>query len=108
MKKPIPRGGGIPLFIGVLVASLIFLPMTKIIIAILIAAFVSLVVGVVDDKYDISPYLRFVSKYCLCCFCRLFWAPIFLLSPTLWRNFIFKSLQLPFLARAVIYFLWPI
>ena len=31
--KPIPRGGGIPLFIGVLVASLFFLPMTKVIIA---------------------------------------------------------------------------
>jgi len=35
-KKPIPRGGGIPLFIGVIIASLIFLPMTKIIIAIII------------------------------------------------------------------------
>src|ERR1035437_5490181 len=53
-KKPIPRGGGIPLFIGVLVASIIFLPMTKIIIAMLIASFVSLLVGVLDDKYDID------------------------------------------------------
>jgi UDP-GlcNAc:undecaprenyl-phosphate GlcNAc-1-phosphate transferase len=59
-KKPIPRGGGIPLFIGVLVASLIFLPMTKVIIAMLIASFVSLFVGVLDDKFDISPYARFL------------------------------------------------
>lgn len=59
-KKPIPRGGGIPLFIGVFIASLIFLPMEKIIIAMLFAAFVSLIVGVLDDKYDISPYIRFL------------------------------------------------
>jgi UDP-GlcNAc:undecaprenyl-phosphate GlcNAc-1-phosphate transferase len=59
-KKPIPRGGGIPLFVGVLMTSIFFLPLTKIIIATLIAAFFSLLVGVLDDKYDISPYLRFV------------------------------------------------
>jgi UDP-GlcNAc:undecaprenyl-phosphate GlcNAc-1-phosphate transferase len=59
-KTIIPRGGGIPLFIGVFIASLIFLPMEKIIIAMLFASFVSLVVGVLDDKYDISPYIRFL------------------------------------------------
>lgn len=59
-KKPIPRGGGIPLFIGVLVASIFFIPMAKVIVATLIAAFFSLLIGVIDDKYDLSPYLRFV------------------------------------------------
>ena len=59
-KKTVPRGGGIPLFIGVLVAGLIFLPMTKIIIAMFFAALISLLVGVLDDKYDLSPYLRFL------------------------------------------------
>jgi UDP-GlcNAc:undecaprenyl-phosphate GlcNAc-1-phosphate transferase len=59
-ERPVPRGGGIPLFIGVLVASVFFLPMTQVIIATLIAAFASLIIGVIDDKYDLSPYLRFV------------------------------------------------
>jgi len=59
-KKPIPRAGGIPLFIGVLIASLIFLPVEKITIAIFIASFICLITGVLDDKFDISPYLRFV------------------------------------------------
>jgi UDP-GlcNAc:undecaprenyl-phosphate/decaprenyl-phosphate GlcNAc-1-phosphate transferase len=59
-KKPIPRGGGIPLFIGVLVASLIFLPMTQAILAMLIASFASLFIGILDDKFDISPYIRFL------------------------------------------------
>ena len=67
-KKPIPRGGGIPLFIGVLVACIIFLPLTKIIIAMLIAALISLIVGVLDDKFDINPYLRFAINI----FCAVF------------------------------------
>lgn len=59
-KKPIPRGGGIPLFIGVLTAGILFLPLSKIIIALFFAALVALIIGVLDDKYDLSPYLRFV------------------------------------------------
>jgi UDP-GlcNAc:undecaprenyl-phosphate GlcNAc-1-phosphate transferase len=59
-KKPIPRAGGIPLFIGVLIASLIFLPVEKITIAIFTASSICLLVGVLDDKLDLSPYLRFI------------------------------------------------
>ena len=58
-KVPIPRGGGIPMYCGVVVASLIFLPLTKIIIALLSASGIALVIGVLDDKLDVSPYLRF-------------------------------------------------
>jgi UDP-GlcNAc:undecaprenyl-phosphate GlcNAc-1-phosphate transferase len=58
--KPIPRGGGIPLFIGTVIASIIFLPLTKVVIAIFLAAFVALIIGTIDDKFDISPYIRFV------------------------------------------------
>jgi UDP-GlcNAc:undecaprenyl-phosphate GlcNAc-1-phosphate transferase len=58
-KKPIPRAGGVALFIGVFVASLIFLPVEKITIAIFTASFICLLVGVLDDKFDLSPYLRF-------------------------------------------------
>jgi UDP-GlcNAc:undecaprenyl-phosphate GlcNAc-1-phosphate transferase len=58
-KIPIPRGGGIPLFIGIVVTGILFLPITKIVIALFFAAAISLVVGVIDDRFDISPYLRF-------------------------------------------------
>lgn len=57
--KPIPRGGGIPLFIGCFIAGIFFLPLNPIVGAIFIASFIALVVGVLDDKYDISPYIRF-------------------------------------------------
>src|SRR3989344_27129 len=58
-KKPIPRGGGIPLFIGIFIACLFFVPVIPSTIAILTASFIALVIGVLDDKYDISPYIRF-------------------------------------------------
>ena len=58
-KVPIPRGGGIPLFLGVLIASLIFLPVTKTTISLFLGSFLALIVGILDDKFDLSPYLRF-------------------------------------------------
>lgn len=63
--KPIPRGGGIPLFFGALMTGLIVLPITKATISIYFASFLALVIGVIDDKLnakskDVSPYLRFL------------------------------------------------
>ncbi len=58
-NKPIPRGGGIPLFLGAFVAGILFLPFNPVIGAIFLSAFIALVTGVLDDKYDLSPYLRF-------------------------------------------------
>ncbi len=58
-KIPVPRGGGIPLFFGILIASFVFLPLTKATIFLFTGAFIALVVGILDDKLDLSPYLRF-------------------------------------------------
>ncbi|MBI2031505.1 MAG: undecaprenyl/decaprenyl-phosphate alpha-N-acetylglucosaminyl 1-phosphate transferase [Candidatus Levybacteria bacterium] len=58
-KKPIPRGGGIPMFIGITLAGIIFLPLTKIVAALFLAALIALAIGTLDDKFDISPYVRF-------------------------------------------------
>jgi len=58
--KPIPRGGGIPFFLGVAITGIIFLPVEKITIALFIGGLISLIIGVLDDKYDISPYFRFL------------------------------------------------
>jgi len=62
-KIPTPRGGGIPLFIGVLIPAFLFLPAEKITITLFAAAFISLVIGIIDDKYDVSPYVRFVINF---------------------------------------------
>lgn len=61
--KPIPRGGGIALFLGAFLASLLFLPITQVTMGIFLSAFLALAIGVIDDKLnaqskDASPYLR--------------------------------------------------
>lgn len=63
-KKPIPRGGGLPLFIGTWVAIFLFVPISLQIGALFFASLLLLVVGLLDDKWnahgkDISPYIRF-------------------------------------------------
>lgn len=57
-KIPTPRGGGIPIFISLLICSLIFLPLDKHVVGILIGAAILAVMGFLDDKYDLNPYLR--------------------------------------------------
>jgi len=56
--KPTPRGGGIPIFIALLSSSLIFLPFDKPVAGILLGASVLVVMGFLDDKYNLNPYLR--------------------------------------------------
>jgi len=55
---PTPRGGGVPIFVALLTASLIFLPIDKHAIGILIGAGILVVMGFLDDKYNLNPYLR--------------------------------------------------
>ena len=55
---PVPRGGGIPIFLAVTLASLMFLGVDKHILGILAGATVVTGVGVVDDRWDVNPYLR--------------------------------------------------
>lgn len=63
--KIIPRGGGIALFLGVWGASFFFLPFTKITLALFLASFIALVIGTLDDKYDLSRYFRFgINFFC--------------------------------------------
>jgi UDP-GlcNAc:undecaprenyl-phosphate GlcNAc-1-phosphate transferase len=103
-KIPVPRGGGIPLFIGVLVACVFFLPFTKVIIATLIAAFFSLLIGVIDDKYDLSPYLRFAVNILCAIFVVVMGANVPFITNPLGGILNFSHLQLPFLNGTVISF----
>lgn len=55
----IPRAGGLPIYLSILFTSLIFLPISKIIFGILFSSFFLIILGLLDDAYDLSPYLRF-------------------------------------------------
>ncbi len=62
-KKPIPRGGGIPMFLGIVLTGLFFLPITKITIGLFLAGVIALIVGTLDDRYDLSRYFRFGMNF---------------------------------------------
>jgi UDP-GlcNAc:undecaprenyl-phosphate/decaprenyl-phosphate GlcNAc-1-phosphate transferase len=55
---PTPRGGGIPIFVALLVTTLIFLPIDKHVVGILIGALILVVMGILDDRYNLNPYVR--------------------------------------------------
>ncbi len=60
-KYPVPRGGGLAIYIGVLIVSLIFLPIDKHLVSILLGAGIMVGVGILDDKYNLNPYLRLAA-----------------------------------------------
>ncbi len=57
--KPIPRGGGLPIFITLIICMVLFLPLDSIFLSVLLAGSLVVGIGLLDDKYDISPYIRF-------------------------------------------------
>lgn len=57
-QKSVPRGGGLVIFISVLIGALVFLNFDKYLIGILLGALVLTVVGFIDDLYDIHPLWR--------------------------------------------------
>ena len=56
--SPIPRGGGIPIFLSLLIVALIFLPFDKHLMGILGGALILVIMGFLDDRYDLNPYVR--------------------------------------------------
>ncbi|MEK7544175.1 MAG: MraY family glycosyltransferase [Patescibacteria group bacterium] len=58
----IPRAGGLAIYLGTITAILLFLPLSKLIIGIIIAASLLTLVGLIDDKGDVSPYLRLATN----------------------------------------------
>ena len=60
--SPVPRGAGLSIFLGILVTSLLFLPLDKHLIGILMSALFILIVGLWDDVSDISPILRLFTN----------------------------------------------
>jgi UDP-GlcNAc:undecaprenyl-phosphate GlcNAc-1-phosphate transferase len=60
-QYPIPRGGGLIIFISILIVSLFLLHVDKYLISILIGAAILAVIGFIDDVWDIHPIIRLFS-----------------------------------------------
>ena len=61
-KTPIPRVGGLAIYLGFLVSVLIFGNMTVELQAILLGSVVLILLGVVDDVVALSPKIKFVGQ----------------------------------------------
>lgn len=61
--KPTPRGGGLAIFISIVISSLLFLPIDKHLLAIIGGAIIILIMGLLDDKFNLNPYLRLVLQF---------------------------------------------
>ncbi len=61
-KKTLPRAGGLPIYLAILLGFLVFLPIDKSFVAILFAGFLVISIGLIDDRYDVSPYIRFIGN----------------------------------------------
>jgi len=61
-KGIIPRAGGLPILIGIVAVSWLLLPFNKIIFAVLLSATLMVILGLIDDYHDSSPYVRFIAN----------------------------------------------
>lgn len=61
-KRPIPRLGGLAIFLGILVPSLAFLDLSGVMRGILLGAAVATVVGAVDDFRGLSPPVKLFGQ----------------------------------------------
>jgi UDP-GlcNAc:undecaprenyl-phosphate GlcNAc-1-phosphate transferase len=60
-QKTTPRAGVISLWLALIGGSLLFLPPDRYLLSILGGATVFLILGLLDDKYDLNPYLRLLG-----------------------------------------------
>lgn len=62
-KEPIPKGGGLPIFAGLLVGVVMASKIDSHMLAILIASVVTLGVGLIDDIKSANPYFRLFVNF---------------------------------------------
>ncbi len=60
---PIPRGGGLAIFLGFFIATIFSLPLDKYLIGIIIGGVIIVIMGLLDDKYNLNPYLRLLIGF---------------------------------------------
>lgn len=62
-SRPLPRGGGLVVFVAFVVTAVLFLKFDQYLIAITISALLLTIVGTLDDIYDIHPFIRLITGF---------------------------------------------
>lgn len=56
--KPVPRAGVLAFLISLVVVGSFFIPPTRMVVGIYLSVTVAALIGVLDDRFDLSPYFR--------------------------------------------------
>jgi len=62
-KKTIPRAGGAALWLAIVFSMFVFLPLDKKMLGIVLGTTLATIIGLLDDKYDLNPFLRLFSNF---------------------------------------------
>lgn len=58
LTKPTPRAGASGVVAGIIITCLLCMPLSKKLLGIYLGATLAAIIGVLDDKFDINPYIR--------------------------------------------------
>ncbi|NMA86364.1 MAG: undecaprenyl/decaprenyl-phosphate alpha-N-acetylglucosaminyl 1-phosphate transferase, partial [Tissierellia bacterium] len=61
-KKPMPLMGGLAIYISIIITSLIFLPVDKTLISIIIGGTIIVISGIIDDIKELSPRMKLIFQ----------------------------------------------
>mgnify|MGYP000226713945 CR=1 FL=1 len=61
-KKPMPLMGGLAIYLGVVITSLIFLPLDKALISVIVGGTLILISGIIDDIKGLSPRSKLIFQ----------------------------------------------
>lgn len=62
-ERPVPKGGGIPVLFGTLIPVVLLLPWDAHVRALVVGGVLVVVVGTLDDIFDLSPFLRLITNF---------------------------------------------
>ena len=61
-KKPIPRLGGIAVFVAFVVSALVYCEMTPVLLSLLLGGLMIVIIGMIDDVFRIKPYAKLIIQ----------------------------------------------
>ncbi len=85
--KPMPRLGGIAIFLAFVVGYMLYAPMTTKMLSILISSFIMILLGIFDDINSIRARYKFIVQILAACV-LVFYGQIFLVDITFFGNVI--------------------
>lgn len=62
-QRIVPRAGGAVLWLAITLSMFIFLPLDKKMVGIILGTALATIIGLLDDKYDLNPFLRLFSNF---------------------------------------------